>query len=176
MFADAISFNQPIGDWDVSNVTDMNVMFYNVESFNQPIGDWDVSNVTNMYAMFYYAESFNQDISSWCVTNIDSEPVGFSSYSPLIDIYKPFWGTCSSLGIDDQNQLDISIYPNPVIDKLFIQGLSNPTKISVYNILGKLVLSKTTSSEINVDNLQNGIYILKIVDEQKEIVRKFIKN
>ena len=176
MFADAISFNQPIGDWDVSNVTDMNVMFYNVESFNQPIGDWDVSNVTNMYAMFYYAESFNQDISSWCVTNIDSEPVGFSSYSPLIDIYKPVWGTCSSLGIDDQNQLDISIYPNPVIDKLFIQGLSNPTKISVYNILGKLVLSKTTSSEINVDNLQNGIYILKIVDEQKEIVRKFIKN
>jgi len=81
-----------------------------------------------------------------------------------------------TLGVDDQNQLDISIYPNPVIDKLFIQGLSNPTKISVYDILGKLVLSKTTSSEINVDNLQSGIYILKIVDNQKEIVRKFIKN
>ena len=88
----------------------------------------------------------------------------------------PIWGTCPSFGLDDQNQLDISIYPNPVIDKLFIQGLSNPTKISVYNILGKLVLSKTTSSEINVDNLQSGIYILKIVDNQKEIVRRFIKN
>jgi hypothetical protein len=37
------------------------------------------------------------------------------------------------------------------------------------------VLSKTTSSEINVDNLQSGIYILKIVDNQKEIVRRFIK-
>ena len=39
---------------------------------------------------------------------------------------------------------------------------------------GKLVLSKSTSSEINVDDLQSGIYIVKIVDEQNEIVRKFI--
>ena len=82
----------------------------------------------------------------------------------------------AGMGIDDNTLANIFLYPNPVIDKLFIQGLSNPTKISVYDVLGKLVLSKTTSSEINVDNLQNGIYILKIVDNQKEIVRKFIKN
>jgi len=34
-----------IGDWDVSNVTDMYRMFSNATSFNQDIGDWDVSNV-----------------------------------------------------------------------------------------------------------------------------------
>jgi hypothetical protein len=129
-----------------------------------------------MSSMFEEASSFNQDISSWCVTNIASEPTDFSTDSPLIESNKPIWGTCTSLGIYDQNQLDISIYPNPVIDKLFVQGLSNPTKISVYDILGKLLLSKTTSSEINVDNLQSGIYIVKIVDNQKEIVRRFIKN
>ena len=103
-------------------------------------------------------------------------PIAVCSESTLIESNKPIWGTCPSLGIDGQNQLDILIYPNPVIDKLFIRGLSNPTKISVYDVLGKLVLSKTTSSEINVGNLQSGIYILKIVDNQKEIVRKFIKN
>jgi surface protein len=176
MFYYTSAFNQPIGDWNVSSVTDMGGMFYAAESFNQPIGNWDVSSVTDMGYMFSYATSFNHNISSWCVTNISSEPTDFSVNSPLIEIYKPVWGTCPSFGLDDQNQLDISIYPNPVIDKLFIQGLSNPTKISVYNLLGKLVLSKTTSSEINVDNLQSGIYIIKIVDEQKEIIRKFIKN
>ena len=82
----------------------------------------------------------------------------------------------AGMGIDDNTLANIFLYPNPVIDKLFIQGLLNPTKISVYDVLGKLVLSKTASSEINVDNLQSGIYILKIVDNQKEIVRKFIKN
>ena len=163
-------------DWDVSQVTDMSYAFQYYENFNGDISSWDVSNVTNMSFMFFQASSFNQDISSWCVTNISEEPTQFSIDSPLIETNKPVWGTCPTASVDDQNQLDISIYPNPVIDKLFIQGLSNPTKISVYNLLGKLVLSKTTSSEINVDNLQIGIYIIKIVDEQKEIIRKFIKN
>ena len=176
MFTQASSFNQPLNDWDTSSVTLMKDMFNGATSFNQDIGSWDVSSVTDMFFLFASATSFNQDISSWCVTNIVSEPTDFSLNSPLSESNKPVWGTCPSFGLDDQNQLDISIYPNPVIDKLFIQGLLNPTKISVYDVLGKLVLSKTTSSEINVDNLQNGIYILKIVDNQKEIVRKFIKN
>lgn len=67
------------------------------------------------------------------------------------------------------------VFPNPALDKLFIQGLSKPTKISVYNLLGRLVLSKITSGELDVDNLQSGIYIIKIVKEQREVVRKFIK-
>ena len=48
----ASSFNQPLNDWDVSNVTDMNSMFSDASSFNQPLNDWDVSNVTDMNWMF----------------------------------------------------------------------------------------------------------------------------
>ena len=52
MFESATSFNQPLNDWDVSNVWDMGWMFREATSFNQPLNDWDVSNVTNMYGMF----------------------------------------------------------------------------------------------------------------------------
>ena len=60
-----------INNWDVSNVTDMSIMFSSEEAtfFNQPLNDWNVSKVTNMEEMFYRAESFNQPLNNWNVSN-----------------------------------------------------------------------------------------------------------
>lgn len=98
MFRDFKTFNQPIGKWDVSSVTNMWYMFAGFDDgemiFNQPLNEWDVSNVENMDLMFYRSTSFNQDISNWCVTQITSEPQSFSQDSPLTEENKPKWGTC----------------------------------------------------------------------------------
>jgi len=72
-------FNQPIGDWDVSSVTNMRNMFDD-SSFNQPIIDWDVSSVMNMRSMFQ-GSSFNQPIGDWDVSNVEVMHLMFSSSS-----------------------------------------------------------------------------------------------
>ncbi|WP_298420613.1 BspA family leucine-rich repeat surface protein [uncultured Kordia sp.] len=64
MFDGAVAMNQDIGNWDVSNVQNMDGMFRNT-SFNQDISNWDVSNVSVFAFMFDGATAFNQNLSAW---------------------------------------------------------------------------------------------------------------
>ena len=60
----------PIGEWDVSRVTDMNRMFLGAKNFNSDISNWDVSRVSDMSHMFYNAKLFNGDLSKWDVSKV----------------------------------------------------------------------------------------------------------
>ena len=51
-----------IGQWDVSNVTDMSRLFQDMKDFNEDISMWNVSNVNYMKFMFNGATSFNQPL------------------------------------------------------------------------------------------------------------------
>ena len=73
--------NQPMSEWDVSQVTDMSGLFQhgrsdgysssyyitgiNAQSFNADISRWNTHAVTSMSHMFSNAQSFNGDISRW---------------------------------------------------------------------------------------------------------------
>ena len=47
----------PIADWDVSAITDMSDLFYDLKSINTDISRWDTSSVTTMRGMFYVRSS-----------------------------------------------------------------------------------------------------------------------
>ena len=60
----------------------------NKSLFNQPIGSWNTSSVTNMSSMFENSASFNQDISNWIVPQVTSF-TRFRINSALSDNYTP---------------------------------------------------------------------------------------
>lgn len=71
--------NIKIDQWDVSNVTDMYGMFYNCKYFTCDLSEWDVLKVKNMRIMFADRHEFESDLSNWDVSNVSSKAVMFEN-------------------------------------------------------------------------------------------------
>lgn len=89
----------------------------------------------------------------------------------------------SGLLSNEKFQLNnISIYPNPSKGIYNISlGNVNPTSIEVYDLTGKIILSKkdivTSNFETTIDlsSSSQGIYFVKIKENNKQIVKRIIK-
>jgi hypothetical protein len=81
------------------------------------------------------------------------------------------------------NANEISIFPNPTEGKLLVIGnwLLMNIKIQVFDLVGKLLFQQINNSttqqiELDVSALNDGIYFIKITNEQGNITtRKFVK-
>jgi surface protein len=200
MFGLATSFNQPIGSWNVINVSNMSSMFDAATSFNQNIGSWNVINVTDMQSMFINAglSTVNYDalLIGWSTISANEIPLkpnvpfdaGTSKYcngatarASIISTYG--WTItdagldCTSLDTETFDTVSLKLYPNPVLNVLNVKVDSNLIN-QPYNVvdgLGRVILSgnlEEVETTINVEQLSNGIYYLKVSDK---IASKFIK-
>lgn len=86
----------------------------------------------------------------------------------------------SSLSISEAQKIDFAMYPNPVNDILNIDLPEIAEKVTVefYDQIGKLAYTQnldTNSKTINIRGLATGIYILKVIADNKIGTQKFIK-
>ncbi|MET3534961.1 fibronectin type III domain-containing protein [Chryseobacterium limigenitum] len=71
---------------------------------------------------------------------------------------------------------EIKLYPNPAIDILNVNNISDNAIYKIYNSTGKMINSgNITQNKINVSQLSQGIYII-MIEQGKDIFRsQFIK-
>lgn len=86
---------------------------------------------------------------------------------------------------NDENTkvFDINIYPNPAKNVIYIDFLSetpNNYNLKIFNNLGSVVngnnILNKSSNAINISNLPNGIYFIKISNNTQQSVHKFVIN
>ena len=85
---------------------------------------------------------------------------------------------CSSQEIAEYVSAAIEIYPNPAIDRLFIENYSTQEikQIQIFDISGKQVLQmEFTGDYIDIQALQKDVYVLKIQAGEQWITRKLMK-
>jgi hypothetical protein len=69
------------------------------------------------------------------------------------------------------------LYPNPVTNgKIFISTAKNaPKKVLIYDVLGTEVLQTTLlGKELNLSDLDSGVYMLRVFQNNKVATRKLI--
>lgn len=92
--------------------------------------------------------------------------------------YQTFFGVNTSLGIEDLQQSDIKLYPNPTSNTVFVEANSQIEKVEVFDVLGRRVLDISPLSEkteLNMGNLKAGMYMAIITSEGKKLVKKIVK-
>ena len=70
----------------------------------------------------------------------------------------------------------INIYPNPANETINITN-AEKSNISIYNLLGEVVLKAKSSSAnatINVSKLSEGTYIIKVIGKERVVAKKLV--
>jgi uncharacterized repeat protein (TIGR03803 family) len=108
-------------------------------------------------------------------SNITASQAGNSSYNAAADVVQVLTVNKGTL-VNDLGEPGIEIYPVPASDKLYIKIPANKTAIvQMVNIRGQVVVNQKLTNQIgiiDVSMLAKGIYALKLVIDDKVIVKK----
>jgi hypothetical protein len=86
--------------------------------------------------------------------------------------------TVSMLGLNQFENISVSVSPNPVKNVLHISAKDNITSIQLFDIQGRLLQTKlenNNNSSLNLSGKTNGIYFVKVVTDKGMKVEKIIK-
>ncbi|WP_242205320.1 polysaccharide lyase family 8 super-sandwich domain-containing protein [Aestuariivivens insulae] len=85
----------------------------------------------------------------------------------------------AALGVEDYNEQNvIKVYPNPAKNSINIRGLESNRlySVSIVSLLGQYVGHvQVINNQINISNIQNGIYFLRLqLDGGKTVTKKIL--
>ena len=84
------------------------------------------------------------------------------------------------VGINELQESMLSIYPNPSTDKITIElsGSVKESYLAIVNTEGQQLLTRQITdpkTQIDISNLPNGVYFVRLTNDKSVEVRKFVK-
>lgn len=114
-------------------------------------------------------------ISAKAVNNSPDDPCA-SVRNGQIEDYSVF--VSSSLGMEDVNKTQLTVFPNPASSTLHIYTTSGKHELKIVDLLGNLHLEKTIDTEaiIDVQGLSSGMYLLQLKTNNEIQIKKIMIN
>ncbi len=117
------------------------------------------------------------DVNEW---NIDNDAGAGDGALNVDGGFDPgVWIGADTAGVENESFVTLNMYPNPANDVLNISSQSTINTVEIFNVLGQKVITmqvEDKSAEINVSNLNAGIYLIKYEINNSTSTKKFVKN
>ena len=96
------------------------------------------------------------------VSNIDTQVIPVFMNETIFD------------GVDENLAASFEVYPNPMNSTLYING--DVQNVTIFNAIGQQVMSVDNANEINVTDLNEGVYFVRVSDKNgNSVVKKIVK-
>ena len=121
------------------------------------------------------------------IGNIDPEYATYDSEGHVINDPWPTAFASSGMDLDavgvihdlahfdvpENETIAVALYPNPVKGRLTVKA-ENLQSVEIYNLVGQLVLT-TTSSVIELDGLNQGVYFVRVSADGQTVTKRIVK-
>lgn len=148
-------FNTNLSNWNTSSVTNLKNTFlqagYYRSDFSPGVSGWNVSNVTNMYGTFYNSRYFNEDLSSWNTSNVTSMSYMFYQCGQVVA--SPYYGVSGWDVSSVQTMYRMFEYCTNFDEDL---GNWNLAGLNNNSALARFMINTNGLSTTNYDSLLNG--------------------
>lgn len=82
--------------------------------------------------------------------------------------------TGSVVSINDVNNVNVAVYPNPASDKLNVEG-EGISEVLLMDINGRTVMTANNGGVLSIANLANGVYVIRVVTAEGVHTQKIVK-
>lgn len=109
-------------------------------------------------------------------TDTNSNSTDFAAATPAPRNSSSPAHSCGVAGTGDFTAATLVLFPNPVKDGiLHIQSIQpGEMTVVIYDMLGKAVLAETTTGQVNISELNNGIYFVNVTVNGKTEMKKLV--
>jgi hypothetical protein len=123
------------------------------------------------------------DAQDDCYLEIKATPIGtqcglLTAKSDFWDQVVNFSGCSSSINALQNAGIyhKFSVFPNPAKDFIFINSHASDIEVFIFDMSGKLLKHLKNSSVVNISDLSEGIYIVRILSVDNQLhTEKLIK-
>ncbi|WP_178983990.1 endonuclease [Winogradskyella helgolandensis] len=171
--------NGTLGPTDFSNISFIDKLTVTTQRvFGGATGTFDLVVNGNFVETIPYGDNPITTIIDINVNPVTSLVINNNSSTSNRVMFDNLSWTCGLLSVADYSLGNIKLHPNPVKNNLTVDLKSNvTTNIEIFDILGKRVfkININETSDLNLQTLKTGIYIVKMTQGDSTVTKKLIK-